>query len=74
MKKRGADIYEVEELLRKFAKDMRVSENATKIMQKEIEEKTEEILRKAIIISRHKKTKKIKVKALNKDDIYLASI
>lgn len=71
---KGISIYDVEELIRKFTQDMRVSEEATRELKKEIEEDAEELVGKAIIIAKHRKNGKGKSKEIRKEDIYLASI
>jgi histone H3/H4 len=69
---KGIDIYDVEELIRRFTKDMRVSEEATRELKKEMEEDIDSLIEKAVIISKHRK--KGKAKEIKKEDIYLASI
>ncbi|MGC9150073.1 MAG: histone-like protein [Candidatus Micrarchaeia archaeon] len=69
---KGISIYDVEEIIRKFAQEMRISEEATRELKKEMEEDAEELLEKAKIIAKHRKGKGRT--QLKKEDIFLASI
>ena len=71
---KGISIYDVEDLIRKFTEGMRVSEDATKELKKEMEEDIDQIIEKAIIISKHRKKGKAKGRGIKKEDIYLASL